>query len=203
MDTIIKGLPGYRINEYLVVLNPHEELKNKIRKIQQEFGETYQVNSFGMKPNIPLVKFTQYEMMEERILSKLKTVALSFYPFKVELKDYGTFPSHTIFINVTGAAPVTSLVKQIRKEAGRLLKFNEDNKPHFFTDPIIPIGRKLSRWQFEKASMEYHHRFFTGKFIADSMLFLKRPQGQNNYQVVERMEFQNLAIPVVQQGELF
>ena len=28
-------LPGYKINEYLVVLNPHEELRNKIKDAKE------------------------------------------------------------------------------------------------------------------------------------------------------------------------
>ena len=34
-------IPGYKIYEYLLVLNPHEELRNKINKVKQEFYETY------------------------------------------------------------------------------------------------------------------------------------------------------------------
>jgi hypothetical protein len=34
-------LPGYRIYEYLLVLNPHEELRNKIMAVKNEFYETY------------------------------------------------------------------------------------------------------------------------------------------------------------------
>ena len=45
-------------------------------------------------------------MMEERIINRFKTVAMGFYPFKVELKDFGSFPSHTIYINVTTKEPV-------------------------------------------------------------------------------------------------
>ena len=40
-------------------------------------------------------------MMEERIVNRLKNVSMGYHPFKVELKDFGSFPSHTIYINVT------------------------------------------------------------------------------------------------------
>ena len=29
----INSIPGYKVNEYLLVLNPHEELRNKIIEI--------------------------------------------------------------------------------------------------------------------------------------------------------------------------
>src|SRR5689334_17350440 len=120
----IQLMPGYQINEYMLVLNPHEELRNKIILARKEFNETYQAQSLlGLKPNLGLVRFTQYAMMEERIVNRLKTVAMGYQPFKVELKDFGSFPSHTIFINVTTKVPIQNLVREIR-EAQRLMKLD-------------------------------------------------------------------------------
>jgi hypothetical protein len=38
------------------------------------------------KPHIPLVKFQQFEMAEERIINRLKSIAMSLPAFKVELR---------------------------------------------------------------------------------------------------------------------
>ena len=95
-------LPGYRVYEYLLVLSPHEELWNKIMKVKEEFAENIQSDHARWgKPHVTLVNFVQYEMMEERIINRLKVMAMGYPPFKVELKDFGSFPSHTIYINVT------------------------------------------------------------------------------------------------------
>jgi 2'-5' RNA ligase len=141
-------------------------------------------------------------MMEERIINRLHNVAMAHYPFKVELKDFGSFPSHTIYINVTSKVPVQSLVKMIRTETQRLMKLNDDNKPHFILEPYLTIARKLQPWQYEKGWLEYSNKNFTGRFIADSMLLLKRPVGELNYQKVKRFEFQNMPV-LTKQGELF
>ncbi|XVJ66734.1 MAG: 2'-5' RNA ligase family protein [Lacibacter sp.] len=196
-------IPGYKIYEYLLVLSPHEELWNRILKEKEAFAEKYKSdNARWSKPHITLVNFLQYELMEERLLNRLKMIAMGFHPIKVELKDYGSFPSHTIYINVVSKLPVQSLVKTIRTEAQRLMKLNDDNKPHFILEPHIPVARKLQPWQYEKGWLEYSHKHFTGRFIADGMLLLKRPVGENKYQIVQRLEFQNLAV-TTKQGELF
>jgi 2'-5' RNA ligase len=196
-------LPGYRVYEYLLVLNPHEELRNKIMQVKKEFYEEYKAaTAKGGKPHLTLVNFVQYEMMEEKIVSRLKAIAMGFPPFKVELKDFGSFPSHTIFINVTSKIPVQNLVKEIRTEAQRLMKLNDDNKPHFLLEPHLTIARKLKPWQYEKGWLEYSNKYFTGRFISDGMLLLKRPAGEMNYQVVQRFEFMNLPVKT-KQGELF
>jgi 2'-5' RNA ligase len=196
-------LPGYRVFEYLLVLNPHEELRNRILQVKKDFFEKYKATTaIGSRPHLTLVNFVQYEMMEERLVNRLKAVAMGYHPFKVEMKDYGSFPSHTIYINVMSKLPVQGLVKQIRTEAQRLMKLNDDNKPHFIMEPHCTIARKLQPWQYEKGWLEYSNKHFTGRFIADGMLLLKRPVGEMKYGVAQRFEFQNLPVNT-RQGELF
>jgi 2'-5' RNA ligase len=195
-------LPGYRVYEYLLILHPHEELRNRIWQVQQELKKNLQTTVMSGKPRVTLANFVQYEMMEERIVNRLKTIAMGYHPFKVELKDFGSFPSHTIYINVVSKIPVQALVRQLRTDAQRLMKLNDDNKPHFIMEPHITIGRRLQPWQYEKSWLEYSNKHFTGRFIADSMLMIKRPVGEKKYQVVQRFEFQNLPVST-RQGELF
>ena len=202
MIQIVQHMPGYRRNEYLLVLNPHEELRNKINSVKKEFYESYKAPSaLGGKPHLTLVKFDQLEMMEERLVTRLKTIAMGYPPFKVELKDYGSYPSHTIFINVTSKLPIQNLVKEI-KQVQKLMKMDNEHKPYFIEEPNMTIARKLVPWQYEKAWLEYSHRHFTGRFIADSMLLLKRREGDKAFQIVQRFEFMNLPI-TTKQGELF
>jgi 2'-5' RNA ligase len=126
---------------------------------------------------------------------------MGYHPFKLELKDFGSFPTHTIFINVDTQLQVKNLVKEIRP-AQQLMTLNKDNKPHFIDTPQIPIARKLVPWQYEKAWQEFSNLQFTGRFIADSMLLIKRKVGELKYQVVDRFEFMNLPVST-KQGELF
>jgi len=149
-------MPGYKIYEYLLVLNPHEALREKIMQVKQYFFDTCK-NSTAIysKPHVTLVNFVQYGMMEERLLNRLEVIAMGCSPIKVELKDYGSFPSHTIYINITSKVPVQSLIKNIRSEAQRLMKLNNDNKPHFIMEPHLTIARKLQPQQYEKGWLEF------------------------------------------------
>jgi len=208
-------MPVYRVYEYLLELDPHEELRNRIVQIKKDFFEQYKASTvMGGKPHVTLVNFLQYEMMEERLVHRLKTIAMGYYPIKIELKDYGSFPSHTIYINVTSKLPIQTLVREVRAQAQRLMKLNDDNKPNFIMEPYIPIARKLLPWQYEKGWLEYSNKHFTSRFIADGMLLLRRLVGESDlvyqqagsnrmkYQVVERFQFQNLPV-VTKQGDLF
>ncbi|MFL5742327.1 MAG: 2'-5' RNA ligase family protein [Flavisolibacter sp.] len=196
-------LPGYRINEYLVVLHPHEELRQKITEIRKDFSEKYKAPAARhMKCHISLVNFLSWSMMEEKLEQRLQSIAMGITPFKIELKDYGSFPTHTIFINVISKLPVQDLVRDL-KTAQRLMKLNNENKPHFHEEPHLAICRKLKPWQYEQGWLEYSHRQFTGRFIADSMLLLKRPSGEKGpFQILRRFDFLNLPVST-RQGSLF
>jgi len=193
-------LPGYRYADYLLVLSPHQDLRNRINGVRKELSEAYQIPATGGKPHVLLATFTVWEMMEEKILNRLKVVAMGTTPFKVMLKDFGSFPTHSIYINVTTKIPVQELVRQIRS-AQRLMKSVEKD-PYFVTAPHIPLVRKLSASQYDKAWLEYSHKHFTGSFIADGMLLLKKRSDEKNYQIVQRLEFMNLPVNT-RQGALF
>ena len=203
MDTrSLIQIPGYRYNEYLLVVSPHEELWNKIMKIKKEFHDAYDAPAaLWGRPHITLVNFVQFEMMEERLVNRLKTIAMGYTPFKVELKDYGSFPSHTIFINIESKQQVQNLARELRP-AQQLMTLNKENKPHFLDNPYIAVARKLLPWQYEKGWLEYSHRHFTGRFIADGMLLIKRKVGDKAYQIAQRFEFMNLPV-TTKQGALF
>ena len=194
---------GYRVYEYLLALNPHEELRNKIMEIRRDFFKVYKTSSspFG-KPHIILANFKQYELFESRIVNQLTTIAMGTKPVKIELKDYGSFPAHTIFISITSKLPIQGLVKKVRADTQKLMKLNAANKPYFNSEPHITIARTLLPWQYEKGWLEYSHRQFTGRFIADYFILLKRPVGEIKYQIVGRFDFQNLPVSI-KQGDLF
>lgn len=203
MKTGLNTLPGYQVYEYLVALYPHDELRHRILHVKKEFNEKYKISAApGSRVYLGLATFTQYAMMEDRIANNLRTVAMAAPPVKVELKDFGSFPSHTIYINVTSKIPVQNLVKAIRSQTQRLMKLDEDRKPHFILEPHLTIAARLQPWQYEKGWLEFSHRHFTGRFIADGMWLLRRRVGELKYQVVHKFDFQYLPV-MTKQGELF
>lgn len=203
METELLSMPGYRLYEYLLVITPHEDLRNRIIQVKKDFHHEFKtpVANNG-KPHIALVHYVQYEMMEERIVGRLKLIGMGYPPFKVELNDFGSFPSHSIFMNVATKLPIQNLVKEVRSQAQRLMKLNNETRPHFILEPHIPVASKLLPWQYEKGWLKYSANHFNSRFIADAMLLLKRPVGDRHYQVAQRFEFQNLPV-TTRQGELF
>ena len=197
----LKAIPGYRQIEYIIILNPHDSLQQKITNIRHYVHAHYATPAplYG-RPNIRLAKFFSWEMTEEKLISHLKKIAMAMPPFKVALKDYGSYPSHTLFINAASKISLQMAVKELRSVTG-LIK-SPHQKPHFISEFYIPIAVKLTPGQYEKAWLEFSNRQFTGGFIADSMLLLKKREGERNYEIAARLELMNLPVSV-KQGALF
>jgi 2'-5' RNA ligase len=190
------------MNEYMLVISPNEELAEKVRKTRLAFAEKYDSKStIYQRPHIMLVNFYSWDMQEEKIRQRIKNISMGTAPFKVELKDFGSFPSHSIYINVATKIPVTNLVKEL-KDIQRLMKVDPDHDPYFVSEPYITVARKLLPWQYEKGWLEYSNRHFTGRFIADSILLLKRRAGTRSWQIADRYQFENLPVNS-KQGMLF
>lgn len=176
--------------EYLLVLQPHEALWNEIKFIKEKFASDFDCATARLGlPQITLVRFRQYQATENRIRQTLRAGLKTLQPFKIEMKDFGSFPSHTIYINITSKVQIANTVKVVR-QGQKFMKTDKDNKPHFITEPHLTIARKLLPWQYEKGWLEYSHKDFHGRFIADHALLLKRKQGEK-YKPVEKFIFQN------------
>ena len=188
--------------EYLLVLQPHEALWNEIKFIKEKFATDFDcaMARIGL-PHITLVRFKQYQAAEVRIRQALRNSIKTLQPFKIEMKDFGSFPSHTIYINIVSKVQIVNTVKVVR-QGQRFMKMDKDNKPHFITEPHLTIARKLLPWQYEKGWLEYSHKDFHGRFIADHALLLKRRQGEK-YRPVEKFVFQNEKEEEIVQGDLF
>lgn len=187
--------------EYLLVLQPHQALWNEIKFIKEKFATDFDCATARMGlPHITLVRFKQYQITENRIRQSLRNCIKTLQSFKIEMKDFGSFPSHTIYINIVSKVQIMNAVKAAR-QGQKFMKMDKDNKPHFITEPHLIIARKLLPWQYEKGWLEYSHKDFHGRFIADHALLLKRKQGEK-YKPVEKFLFQNEKEEITQ-GDLF
>lgn len=196
--------------EYLLVLKPNVNVNEKILKVKEEFSGKFKiVQPKQSYPHITLVNFLQFKVIENRLVNRLNTIAMGYHPFSVSLKDYGSFPSHTVFINIESKQQVRNLVKELAP-ARQLMTLNKDKKPHFIDNPHLTVARSLLPWQYEQSWNEYQHKHFTAHFIAENMSLLRRPLAiqsdgkiiPGKYQKVIQFNFMNLPV-ATKQGELF
>ena len=183
--------------DYLLVLQPHEALWNEIKLIKEKFAADYDCATAkkGL-PHITLAMFKQFPATENRIRQSLRNMARTIAPFKVEMNDFGSFPSHTIYINILSKIPIVNTVKTLR-QSQKFMKIDKDNKPYFITEPHLTIARKLLPWQYEKGWLQFSNAHFHGRFMADYALLLKRKAGEG-YRPIEKFMFEGMKTETTQ-----
>ena len=197
----IGGKPN--INEYLLVIQLHEDLYNKIMAIKKQFAEKYDCPAaIHSKPHITLINFVQWEMQEKKFISRLKNIFESTAPFQVSINGFGSFPTHSIYANVQTKNDIVTLVKST-KSAQSLLSFNVKNKAHFITEPHITIERKLLPWQYEKGWLEYSNTSFSASFMVNEAVLLKRHIDTKKYNIVTSFLLLNKPSAIATQTSLF
>ncbi len=201
MDNPLLPTPDKTVNDYLLILNPHEALRNKIEKTRNELLEKYRLNlPPAGKPNVSLVKFSASAQMEEKIINRLQLITMEEKPFVVELRDYGSYPMHAIFIRIANQPRVLQLIKKL-KQSRTLMKVSGAD-PHFLLDPQIALAGRLQKEKYLEAIKEYDEKKFSGRFLADYCLLLTRRKNEKMYRVLKRFEFECVPGPVAQ-GILF
>lgn len=192
--------PDAAVAEYLLVLQPHEDLFNRIMQEKQAFAQAYDCSAAGLgKPQIVLAKIVQRIWSEPHWLRRVARTISEQAPFTVTLENYGSFPTHSIYLQVKTKTAIVALVKSLRQH-GKYLYYDAAYKPHFITEPHLTIARKLLPWQYEQAWQAYKHQFFSGMFLVKEVLLLRRKLSEKKYQILERFALEGKQQTVVQGG---
>ncbi|MBD0368940.1 MAG: 2'-5' RNA ligase family protein [Flavisolibacter sp.] len=195
------SMPGYRINEYRLVVPLPETVQEKVTALRKSLHQKHKVKfTFGLKPCLTLLKCHAFEKTEARLVERLQQITMSTDAFKVELEGFAAYPSHTIYINVLTKAPFRELVNELKRH--KKLMHIPQHDPHFISEPHLIVAQKLKPMQFINMWLECEHAHFSGRFVADALLLLRRTAANQNYEVVRRLEFMSLPMNV-KQGVLF
>lgn len=190
-------------NEYIVIIEPSNDVKDKINSLKKSFAEKYSCpQALHSKPHITLLKFTQLNVNEDKIITMLNKLALQNTAFQISLDGFGSFPTHTIYINVATQNNIVELVKSL-KPIQAFLKLDKEHKPHFITTPHLTLARKLLPWQYEKSWLEYNNTHFTASFNANHLLLLKRNENQKYYSIVATFNLLGKKESMAEQTSLF
>lgn len=200
------SLPGYQEQEYQLVWAIPEVVKEKIRKQRQLFQEKYPLpNGYTAQVVLPLVKFKQRQLLEERMKQSIYQLATGWRPFQIRLQNYAAQPSHSLYIPVASRAGSSAenglwgITKEL-KSIQHLLRPDKEHPAFFPTEHKIMLAGKLPSTIFDSAWKEYEKKSFTAQFLADACLLLKRSQGSANWQILQRIELRDLPVGVRQQS---
>ncbi|HOA37327.1 MAG TPA: hypothetical protein PLQ32_01635 [Flavihumibacter sp.] len=208
IETLAKGgmgalsaMPGYQLHEYQLVIALPEALREKLRRARQQFHAQYQLPGGNTVVMLPLVKFKQRQLLEERMRNSLQKMVSGWKPLQLHYKDFSSQPTHSIFIPMISRQNWQPLLRDL-KSLQYMLRPDKEQQPFFISEPVFTLASRLAPGIYDKAWQQYAHRQFTAQFKAEACLLLKRSAGDSHWQILQRLEWRNLPIGV-QQASLF
>lgn len=191
------------VNDYLLVIQPSNDVKEKTNTIKKQFAEKYECpQALHSKPHITLLRFMQYGMNERNIIHKMQLCINKHSSFMISLNGFGSFPAHTIYVNVETKNNIVDVVKSL-KPTQAFLKYDKEHKPHFITTPHLTIARKLQPWQYEKGWLELSNTPFTAGFMANEIILLRRNTEGGKYITAAKFDLLGKKEPIAEQVSLF
>ncbi|MGI8598681.1 MAG: 2'-5' RNA ligase family protein [Chitinophagaceae bacterium] len=191
---------GNNICEYrLLVPFPHQ-LQEKINNIRKQLHHRHNLlYPFLLPPSLTILKCHAFEKIEPKLLEKIQDLVFDTPPFSVELQNFTSFPTHTIYVEINSKAPFNDMIKQLKKM--KWLMNIPGYEPQFIPEPHLIMAQALKPQKFNQMWRDCENRTLQELFLAESLLLVKRSEHQQFYSTVRRMQLNTLPMNI-KQGEL-
>lgn len=160
--------------EYLLVIYPCGELKDKLLEEQQQFSSDYGLQmTVRNKPHITVAAFQAGEPMEDTLIRWIQRICNRHKSFDITLNNYSGFPPHTIYLRVQDPQPFRELMEQLRA-IDDFIRSSGCPPVNLINRPYLSIAGGLTEQVYNKAMPEYSRRTFHDTFHVEELILLKR-----------------------------
>jgi 2'-5' RNA ligase len=170
--------------EYMLVVQTGKELANQILETRSGFEKTYQVHSRRMnQPYIKLASFTAKDAMEPTIERWIQRICAGQESFPVMLNNFSGFPTGKLFVRVQYHEPFMRLASGL-SVIDDYIKSYGCPSAKIVSHPHVTIANKLPADMYTKAMLDYSQRDFSGSFIVEEVLLLKRKNPNEEFKKI-------------------
>ena len=165
---------GARRAEYLLVIYPNGDLREKLLEEQQQFSADYGLQiTVRNRPHITVAAFQAGEIMEDTLIRWVQRICNSYKCFELTLNNYSGFPPHTIYLRVQDPHPFRQLMQQLRS-IDEFIRSSGCPPANLITRPFLSIAGGLTEQVYNKAMPDYSRKTFHDSFRVDELVLLKR-----------------------------
>jgi 2'-5' RNA ligase len=165
--------PSRRV-EYLLVIYPGADLRDKLLDEQQQFSNDYGLPpAVRNKPHITVAVFQAGEMVEETLIRWIQRICSRQQSFEIMLNNYSGFPPHTIYLRVQDPLPFRQLMEQLQA-IDDFIRSSGCPPVNLINRPYLSIAGGLTEQVYNKAMPDYSRRSFHESFRVDELILLKR-----------------------------
>lgn len=182
---------------YKLTIPLPDHLEERVMQFRKEIAHRYR-SVAALKPmgHVSLQESFAYDdRMLADMQNKLAEVFDHTAPFRVELENFGAFPSHTIFVAIRNFFPFMQLRDRLYRHLGRENAMPAIVSSRAITPHITVAYRDLAPEAFDRAWSDFCQREFSGEFTAAAAHLMEHC---GKWRTVRAFPFRNLAISDVQ-----
>ncbi|HXB94004.1 MAG TPA: 2'-5' RNA ligase family protein [Puia sp.] len=179
---------GDRRAEYLLVIYPYGDLRDRLLEEQEQFSSDYEVSVgnpmrriFG--PHITVAVFQAAEGMEDTLIRWIQRICHRYNSFELTLNNYSGIPPHTICVRVQDQQPFRQLKQQLRA-IDEFIRNSGCPPINLIDRPYLSIAGGLTEQVYNRAMPDYSRRTFHESFPVDELVLLKRNHHFDPYRTV-------------------
>ena len=164
--------------EYLLVIYPYGELRDRLLEEQRQFSSDYEVTvRESMRrfwgPHITMAVFQAAEGMEDTLIRWIQRICQRYQRFEMTLNNYSGIPPHTIYLRVQDPQPFRRLMQQLRA-IDHYVRSSGCPPINLIDRPYLSIAGGLTEEVYNKAMPDYSRKTFHESFPVDELALLKR-----------------------------
>jgi 2'-5' RNA ligase len=176
--------------EHMLLANPDDRIYLKVQSKKEFFFQQHgAVIAVKTRPHITVAKSKAKGSVGELLCDCIQKVCNLPYSFTVALKNYGSFPSHAVYINVHNAKPFGLLAQNLSVIESMMISPHECRITFLVDKPHMTIARGLDLEVYRRAIAEYKRFSFFDLFTINKLILLKRSGPYAKWQPVREFCF--------------
>jgi 2'-5' RNA ligase len=163
---------GDRRAEYLMVIYPYGDLRDRLLEEQKQFSTEYGI-TVRNRPHITMAVFQAAEGMEDTLIRWIQRICQRYQRFELTLNNYSGIPPHTIYLRVQDPQPFRRLMQQLRV-IDHYVRSSGCPPVNLIDRPHLSIAGGLTEQLYNRAMPAYSRKTFHDSFAVEELVLLKR-----------------------------
>lgn len=176
---------------YKLTIPLPDHLEERVMQCRREIAQRY--NSVAALKPMGHMSLLESFVYDDRMLADMQNKLAEVFdhtpPFRVELENFGAFPSHTIFVAIKNFFPFVQLGERLYRHLSRTNAMPAIVNGKEITPHIVVAYRDLTPEAFENAWSDFCQREISGEFTAAAAHLMEH---RGKWRTVRAFPFRNL-----------
>lgn len=170
-----------KVADYLVVVEPGQEIRKQLAGIQNWFCDRYHLSpNHRVRPHITLMGFHAVQHSDQKLAEFLKEALMRTQGQSVLVENFGIAYPNSVHLQVANFEELNSIVHELKMQM-YYQHISPLKQVYFPPDPQLMILKNIAEWQMNMIQGEIDKCRYQNVFAIESLVLLKRESRDQAY----------------------